>query len=154
MITDQEIKNQLGELNQYFGSERLAGLLDITVRTIQKYFSDKETMQPTRKTAGKIREVFEKYKNGEYTRISSTTEETPLPPVERGYLERSIENLTENQLRNTAVIERLVGILERRLYSEPLHGTPGGLSAPGISDAGEGFGEVKPLDKKGKSGKQ
>lgn len=84
----------------------------------------------------------------------NSPQEKPLPVVERGYLERSIENLTENQLRNTAVIERLVTTLERRLNLEPLHGTPGGLSGPGISDEPEGVGEVRPLDKKGKSGRR
>lgn len=84
-------------------------------------------------------EVLESWIKGE------SLEETPsmveekevqFAPLTRSSLEKSIENLTENELRTTAVIERLVGLLERSMSSvppgkEPLVQTPADTQAGG-----------------------
>lgn len=53
-----------------------------------------------------------------------------LPTLNQQYLEKSIENLTQNELRTTAIIERLVTLLENKFGSAydpslPRKGEPG-----------------------------
>jgi hypothetical protein len=69
-------------------------------------------------------------------------------------LQRSIYNLTENELRTTGIIERLVNILER-VSLQPSGSTPPTFSDPGINDVGsEGFSQAKKSeDKTKRSGK-
>lgn len=67
--------------------------------------------------------------------------------INRTSLERSIENLTENELRTTAVIERLVSILEFNLMGgKKDHHV---FADPGLNQGGEGF--AKPSGKSKKS---
>jgi hypothetical protein len=65
----------------------------------------------------------------------------PYATLNRTSLEKSIENLTENELRTTAVIERLVSLLEFNLMgakpSQPVFADPG-LNPGNV----EGFGKA------------
>jgi hypothetical protein len=65
----------------------------------------------------------------------------------RRTLERTLENLSEDKIRSTAIIERLVTMLERQFSSPGLTKTQEGSFGPEGNRATPGFAPVKPLDK-------
>jgi transcriptional regulator with XRE-family HTH domain len=74
--------------------------------------------------------------------------------IDIGILQKSVYNLTENELRTTSIIERLVNIIERQLGSGPSPLIPVTYDDPMTGDIDRpGHGSVSE-DKRRKSGKQ
>lgn len=74
--------------------------------------------------------LIEKWMNGNMDNVPHEKEDKEH--LDKSSLERSIENLTQNELRTTAIIERLVSLLEVKLTGQsikglelPTPGTPG-----------------------------
>lgn len=52
------------------------------------------------------------------TNVSHETQNEEAPVINRGSLERTLENMSEDKIRSTAIIERLVALLERSFNSD------------------------------------
>lgn len=159
MTTKPEYLKQLQELRETFTGQEVAAALEITERSVQNYLTGASPKKPFPKTIQKIREKYNEWKlTGELNKRKLSEEDIKKAiPIESlldvAMLQRSIENLTQNELRTTGIIERLVSILERQPSSQQSESAHEGFSDPRTNEGSEGFRPAKSSDKKETPGK-
>lgn len=113
MVQEPDYIIQLRELYENYPGKELESALGVTIRSIQNYLKKEERTTPGKEVIGKIREAFANYKEGRA--IADEGQDTAYES--RRTLERTLENLSEDKIRSTAIIERLVTMLERQFSS-------------------------------------
>jgi hypothetical protein len=110
--------NQLQELYDTYPGKELEAALGVTVRSMQNYLKKENATIPGRDVVNRIREVYANFKDGKPLDPLETTQ--TMDSESRRTLERTLENLSEDKIRSTAIIERLVTMLEKQFSSQKI----------------------------------
>jgi hypothetical protein len=148
--------NQLQELYDTYPGKELEAALGVSVRSMQNYIKKDGPTVPGKDVQNRIREVYANFKEGKPLEPIETT--TTMDSESRRTLERTLENLSEDKIRSTAIIERLVTMLERQFSSQKIPTTAEGTQETGNTTALKtvptdlGLGKKSHQAHKGKSG--
>lgn len=109
-MTDGETLKQFID-NQKQTKISVAQDLKISKQTLFQYFQSQQLEVSTKK---KFEDYFGKKIFSELPQVQKELQEPAIVYEGKSSLEKSIENLTQNELRTTAIIERLVNLLEQQ----------------------------------------
>jgi hypothetical protein len=117
---------KLQALLETYKPAEVAGFIGVSERSIGNYMAADNATVPHPKTLRMIDETFRKFMSGELkTRLENITNGDQKPKItgdpSRERLERTLENMSEDKIRSTAIMERLVALLESAFNS----GVPG-----------------------------
>jgi hypothetical protein len=120
-------KNELRELYESYSGKELEKALGISQRSMQNYLKEDDPRTPKPEIQTRIHEAFANHRNGKP--LGNVEQEGDMDTESRRTLERTLENLSEDKIRSTVIIERLVTMLEKQFKTMgpelPPPGTPG-----------------------------